>query len=281
MPKKFYLETSVIRSRLIGHPCISKPLTEKLNNKVKITSKFVKMEFERSLICDLIEFYFVLSRSKKISYAIKFWTEDIRARKLKNINYSIADIFIGGVADEDIDLGLLKLRNQIKNLSICFDSLIDRYEKDNAKCHLGNLQLDFAAHRTIEDTERALARLLDHYRKNFVKKCNIVSLLVESKDLIDKIIAYGSKKENFKKQQKQLDNILKKERKLSCFTCNVIGDSIVALECPDYAILLTLDTVFGDLCKVLGLQYEIISSVRGRMSFRGMIERITGKKQAN
>ena len=267
MPKRFYLETSVIRSRFIGHSSIREPLKQKLKNKIRVTSKFVKMEFNRSLICDLIEFYFVLSRSLSISDAIKYWTEDFRIRKIKNINLSISDFF-NKIDDDYINLGLLRLRNLIKNLTIEFNCLIHRFEQNNTNCYLGDFNLNFKSFSTVEEIERELARFHDYYRKNYVNNCNIVSLFIDSKETLDNILQYNSKKDNFKKQQEEISKIQNKEKKLSCSTCKSIGDIFIALECPEYAILLTLDTIFEDLCQILGLKFEVMQSVRRRIPIK-------------
>lgn len=263
MSKRFYLETSVIRSYLIGHSSIRESLKQKLKNQTRITSKFVKMEFQRSLIFDLVEFYFVLSGSISINDAIKYWNEDFHIRKIKNVNISIADVF-NGINYNDINLGLLRLRNLIKNLIIGFNYLIHRYDQNNTNCYLGNFKFDLNSFNTVEDIERELSFFLDYFKKDCIENCNIISLLIDSKETLDKILKYNSKKENFKKQQKKIIKIQNLKRKLSCSTCKVIGDIVIAFECPNYAILLTLDTIFEDLCQILGLKFEVIPSVRGQ-----------------
>lgn len=266
MSKKFYLETSAIRSRLIGHSLISESLKQKFRNQTRITSKFVKMEFERSLICDLIEFYFILKRQKSISDAIRYWNEDFRPRKIKNINIGISEIFFQ-VDNFDINLGLLRLRNSIKDLLIEFKFLIQRYDKNSTNCHLGNYNLNFELCKKATEFEKEFVSFYDFYKENYVDRCKISLLFFESKELLNKIIEYSSKNRNFKNQQKELIMIKDNSRKLSCSTCKIIGDLIVALECPSYAILLTLDTVFEDLCNILEIKFEILQSLRALQPF--------------
>ena len=261
MPKKFYLETSAIRSRLIGHSLISEQLKQSLRNQTKVTSKFVKMEFERSLIYDLIEFYFILKNQKYISDAIKYWNEDFRTRKIKNINIVISDMFFN-IENFDVNLGLLRLRSSIKSLLIEFKYLIQRYDKNSTNCYLGNYDLNFNLCKKATEFEKEFVTFHDFYKENYIDKCKLSLLFFESKDLIDKIIEHSSKNRSFNKQLVELIKIRDNIRKLSCSTCKIIGDLIVTLECPSYAILLTLDTVFEELCKILSLKFEIIPNIR-------------------
>jgi len=276
MPKRFYLETSVIRSRLIGHTSIRNSLIKKLENQTRITSPFVKAEFNSGFICDLIEFYFVVSESKSIKDAIKYWTEDYRIRKIKNVDFAIADAFIG-INDTDITHGLFKLRALIKVITISFNCLISRYDKNETCCHLAAVNLDFASHKTVNDTERAFVRFYEFYRKSTHEdKCKVVVLFDKSKEILKKIHEVGAGKQSFEKQQKGLDEIKSGKRKLTCSTCRIIGDTIIALECPNYAILLSLDSIFEDLCKVMGLKCEIIPSVRAMLPLGSILERLRG-----
>ncbi len=263
MPNRFYLETSVIRSYLIGHSSIKELLKQKLKNQIKITSNFVKMEFNRSLIQDLIEFYFVLSRSSTISDAIKYWSEDFHSRKIKNVNTSITDVF-AELNDKDISLGLLNLRNSIKILINGFNFLINRYDQNNSKCYLSNYNFDFKSFNTDIEVENEFAKFLIYFKENCANKCNIINLINNSGENFEKILKHNSKKENFKTQQDNIIKVLKLEssKKISCISCKLIGDTIIAFECPSYSILLTLDKIYEDLCPLLNLNFELIPSVR-------------------
>lgn len=275
MSKRFYLETSIIRSRLFGHTSIRKGLIKKLENQTRITSPFVRAEFNSGFVCDLIEFYFVLSKSKSIKDAIKYWTEDYRIRKIKNVNFAIAEAFVG-IDDSDITRGLFALRSLIKKIIISLNCLISRYDRNEVCCHLSTVNLDFGSYKTVNDIERAFVHFYEFYKKNHVDQCKIVALFDKSKEILNKIQGVGSGKQSLKNQQKGLDAIKSCKRKLSCATCRIIGDTIIALECPDYAILLSLDSIFEDLCKVIGLKYEIIHSVRTILPWGSILERLRG-----
>lgn len=263
MSNRFYLETSVIRSYLIGHSAIKELLKQKLKNQIRITSNFVKMEFNRSLIQDLVEFYFVLSKSTTISDAIKYWNEDFHSRKIKNVGTSIIDVFTG-VSDKDISLGLLKLRNSIKILIIEFKFLVNRYDQNNSNCYLSNFNFNFKSFNTDIEVEKEFSNFLIFFKENCINKCNIVNLINNSSDNFEKILKFNSKKVNFKTQQENIIKVLKlkSNKKMSCNSCKIIGDTIIAFECPTYSILLTLDKIYEDLCPLLNLNFELIPSIR-------------------
>jgi hypothetical protein len=278
MPKRLYLETSVIRSRLFGHSSIRNLLIKKLENQIKITSPFVIGEFNSGFICDLIEFYFVLDKSASIKDAIKYWTEEYRIRKIKNINFAIAEVFVG-IDDGDITRGLFVLRNLIKKIIISLKCLINRYEKNETRCHLATHNLEFGSYKTVNDIERAFVHFYDFYRKSHhIDQCRVVALFDKSKELLKKIREVKGTEEGLDRQQKCLDEIANGTRELSCATCKIIGDTIIVLESPDYAILLSLDSVFDDLCKVLGRKFEIIPSVRKMLPIGSILAKLRGTK---
>lgn len=261
MPQRYYLETSVIRSRLIGHSDIKKLLSKKIDTNTRITSKFVKMEFDRSLVCDLIEFYFTFKNEKSIDDAIKYWSENFQSRKIKNINYSISGVFYG-VNPDDIRQGLLKLRNTIKALVAAFKGIIHRYEKNNSQCYLSDIDLNLGMSKTVEDVEKEFARFYKAIKNDSVDKCRIVDLFDNSKKIMGDIKDFDSKIDGFKTQQDRLNDIDSGKKKLSCKTCGIVGDTIITLECPNYATLLTMDKAFIDLCKIVGIKCEIIPNIR-------------------
>lgn len=262
MPKRFFLETSTIRSRLIGHSSIRSSLTEKLRNQTKLTSEFVRMEFNRSLICNLIEFYFNLETQTSIDDAIKWWNETFKPRQLKDLNYSVDKLFIGINDSTNVKLALINLRNEIKKIITLFECLINRFIQNEMQCYFAKVKLDFQSCKGKNDIEKKLVDFYKTFKGKHVDKCRINDYFENSKGKITKIFTCDSKNDTFNKQKKRLNEINDGKSKLSCNTCSIIGDTIITLECPDYAILLSVDEVFKELCDNIGLKYEIIPSLR-------------------
>jgi len=272
MSKRFYLETSVIRSRLFGHSSIRTHLIKKLEGSTKITSPYIKMEFERGFICSLIEFYFDLKKHTSIHDASVYWAEDFSKRKLKNIYFSITPIFIGIKNDSDIKRALLNLRNEIKKIISLFSRLINRFDKNETACYCSNFRLDLDSN-TVEDVENSFVEFYQHYYKyNYAGNCKVVDFFDNKKEILKRIKEYSSKEAGYIQQQANLAKLFNKD--ISCGSCGTVGDTIIALECPDYAILLSLDSVFADLCKVIGIKCEIIDSVRKMNPLDKVLERL-------
>lgn len=261
MSQKFYLETSVIRSRLFGHSSIYSLLKNKLQNQICITSKFVKMEFGRNFVCDLMEFYFVLKKHETISDAIKYWNEEYRTRKIKNINFGYAES-LTGIDDNDIGLALLKFRTFIKNIIIAFNHLINRFDKNDCNCVKANFELNCKFCDSSDEIEQSFVDFYRAFNPDCSDNCKVADLLCKNNTVLSKVMGYSSKNETLDKQKKYLTNIWDDNRKISCETCKIVGDIIISLECPEYATLLSIDKIFEDLCKSLNLKYEIIDSVR-------------------
>lgn len=261
MTKRFYLDTSVIVNYFIGTSNTRNLLKQKLLNKTRVTSNFAKMEFNRSVILELIKFYFVLSGKQKISDAIILWNQNYSINKIKNVNNAIAPLF-AETKDNDIDLALFRLRTQIKHLIMGFNILIKRYGNNNSNCILGSFLFNFQSIYNTEDTENELARFVTYSKKNHINNCNIVNLLKNSSKEIEKILKYDSKKSSFKKLKEKLLKIIQRLNKnLTCFACTGIGDFVIAIECPNYATLLTFDEIFIDLSQFLEFKFEILPSV--------------------
>jgi len=261
MAKKFYLETSIIRSRLFGHPEIKNLLIEKLKNKSLITSQYVKMEFDRGYVCDLIAFYFVLKTQKKISDAFQWWIEDFSGRKLKNVASVFAQTF-SGIKNEDVVRARLKLRELIKSVIVTFNALFYMFENNNSDCYLSTGTLDFRNYDSVGKIESAFDKFRREFRGNYVGECKVMDFLKTSRSVLDSMLKETTKNSGFENQKTKLQKILSGKSKISCTSCSGIGDTIIALECPKHAILITQDSAFDELCKIIGLKYEIMPSLR-------------------
>ena len=277
MPKRYYLETSVIRSRLIGLDVVRKPLVEKLRNQTILTSNFVKMEFNRGLICDVIEFYVALKDRNSIRDAVRWWSEEYKIRKHKNLQYIFADVFVD-IQGDDVQQGLFKLREKIKVLLNNFNFLIQRFEKNGTACYFSNVLLDFELNKSPEEIENALIEFYQEFQNNHVKECQIIELFGQSRAQLGKLIASNSVQDGFEQQKDNLKKIEAGKLSFSCSTCGKIGDTVIALECPDYAILLSHDEAFENLCKNLGLKFEIIPSVRAALPAKNVLAKLKKKR---
>jgi hypothetical protein len=167
---------------------------------------------------------------------------------------------VGIKNDSDINRALLNLRNEIKKIMSLFSRLINRLDKNETACYCFILKLDLSSN-IVEDVEKSFVEFWQgYYKYNYAGECKIIDFFDEKKELLKRIKEYSSKEPGYIQQQSNFVKLFNKD--ISCGSCGTVGDSIIALECPDYAVLLSLDKVFVDLCKVIGIKFEIIDSVR-------------------
>jgi hypothetical protein len=133
----------------------------------------------------------------------------------------------------------------------------------------------------VEDIENAFVEFYQRYYKfNYAGNCKIVDFFDSKKEILKRIKEHSSKDAGYIQQQANLAKLLGKD--ISCGSCGTVGDTIIALECPNYAILLTLDSVFTDLCKVIGIKGEVVDSVRKINPLGKVLEALrTPLKKAN
>ncbi len=261
MARPYYLDTSIIRSSLVGHSAIKRYLFDKYKHKVFITSKFVKCEFERKFVCDLIAFYFVLKNQKSIEDACNWWGEEFGARKLKNFLSLCSKIFSRTGSNKT--KALFNLSEEIKAILVGFHCLIRRFENDNTKCYLARVEIDFETADTREKVEEEFYKFYNFFeKKNYVDRCEIIKLFGDKKVEIKKMLDKQTANQGFRRQKVVVGGLVDEGKEFSCNKCKVIADTVIVLECPNSAILLTQDNAFDELCPVFDKDLEKIPSLR-------------------
>jgi hypothetical protein len=275
MAKSYYIDTSIVRSYLVGHSEIKKLLVNRLKNKTVLTSKFVKCEFERKFVCDLIAFYFVLKKQKTFADACDWWSEEFGARKLKNFQAVCTKVFLN--AGNDKRRALFNLGEAIKAILVSFDFLIHRFENDNAHCYMSSIDINFEATKRA-DIEKEFFKFYNFFNnQNYVANCEIIKLFGDSQNKIKEMLARTTTNKGFNRQKIIVDGLTNKGKNFSCNKCKVIGDTVIALECPDFAILLTQDDAFDELCPVLGKKFEKVPSLRALLPTATVLSELRGR----
>ncbi len=127
------------------------------NDRVEV-SRFVRMEYLRGFILNLIEFYFLIEASDSVSDAIIDWTQKVhQERKLKVVLLTISGWLVGHEDWQAKDKSLRRLGDEIVRLVYAFDDTYRTASKDPLKCQLGRV---FFPKRTFDSD-----MLLDFYEQ--------------------------------------------------------------------------------------------------------------------
>ncbi len=92
--EKHFLDTSVLRPLLAGTKAYKKYFEEQFKDGRRYTSQYVLMEFKRSYIRNILNFYFVLNMPsiETAGDAITFWSNRYKSSELKAVLQLVGNI---------------------------------------------------------------------------------------------------------------------------------------------------------------------------------------------
>jgi hypothetical protein len=260
---KLFLDTTVQIDRFSGDPekkvRIDRVISQ--SNRV-LTSTYVKMEFRRRFIQDIVYLYNVITDAdnlKDVFLRINKLPPELR-RKKEGCLASFCRFF-SGTEEEEIKgpfgKGLLEkaeiyFRLEIEDSWEEFDKEIDEIinETDCYHAKTGPVLTDGKYYNKMNQCKKTDL------------KCRIIDFFIKNKVLIDKIYEKLSQMENLddeqQKAKKAIENFLKDNHniadKKNCWNC---GDIIIALEAPIDAVLSTTNVKhFEPICSVIGKEYS-------------------------
>lgn len=257
----YFLETSVPRQMLFGHSLIKEEIRTYLRRCAqKWSSFYVLMEYKRSVVKTLIDFYFVAKEEKTPSDALHYFQEGFKTRQNKIILSAIATLL------EDSEIANDKLRFLVKLETLIFGSfqyfhdLIDKYIENRTGCPLGKISIEDGTPR--EEAYRKFSEEID-----CVRRCSLDGLLKDRKGQLKLLIREGEKDPHDKNKGFQEALLLIKsaigtldvlKTKTNCMK---IGDIIITLEVPKRLQILTFDRGFESTCQILGKGLVLLPSL--------------------
>ncbi len=263
---KHFLDTSVVRQYFFASRPYKKYFKEQFKKNPCYISKYVKMEFNRSYLSNIIDFYITLRipSIESISDAISIWNEKFSSRELKSILHLINELLASSILDyssvKDKDKALRNLESYIKRIALKIRKQFKDIGSNATRCTRAMIELSSSYsedpsadiiefRKKIGDTEKCQneCKIVDFVTRRF--KAEIDSCIKCKKEL-----RAPSKTENkgFVKIGDNLERIITAEEiKCTCTTCSGIGDAIITLELPDSMRLETLDYSFEHFCPIL------------------------------
>lgn len=262
-----FLDTSVLRSLLLGSETYKKYLREELNNRTPYVSKYIQMEIRRSFLLNLISFYFVL-RLPTISTlddAISFWNNQYRTSKLKALiqfTPALIDLInahkLSSSNPDDKDKILYVIGLYIKQFERLLRKKFPDIGKDATRCTRALIPLNVKLDAIADGLKQFLEEFEDTQACR--EKCRVSDFLLvdfrlEVEEYVQQALQLKKNQDNqgFVKVAANLQKILEGGAKAcSCSKCEKIGDAVIALDAPRTMQLEHIDRSFNYLCPPIG-----------------------------
>lgn len=104
------------------------------------TSIFIRMEYLRGVVLNLIELYFLVKESDSVSDALIDWSQKVnQERKLKIVLMNMHRWLLGHEDWQDKDKSMRRLGDLIVRLVFDFDRIFKDQVKDRRRCRLGRV----------------------------------------------------------------------------------------------------------------------------------------------
>jgi hypothetical protein len=259
--KKFFADTTVVYYVLHGHSLQKEAVRDAVRDGMIAVSNFVKGEYIRGYVIGLIDLYSAIKEEQSVEDGIHLFLADMghHPRKVANALQSTTTWLCGFEDWPVVDKTLRRLGEYIRGCLSRFDLHFLTRSRDQLNCEIGILSFP---QETYDETH-----LFNFYREfEQVTDGPTCSQCDFRQDQQTRLIAAGidlyspaqqvahAKHEGYVKQAKNIDKAVRsKMTSPSCWYCDRLGDTIIALAAPDEAVILTGDAAsFPALAAILG-----------------------------
>lgn len=267
MKHKRFLDTSAVRPTILGTSAYRQYFEQQFRDSDLYVSKYVKMEFRRSFILNLIAFYFTLDLESlpTIGDAFTFWSDKFKGSELKAVLQATGPLFesykLSTSDPADKPKALLRLGLLIKN----YEYLLDQYNDagvNGPQCARAQIEVRDGSN----DIKACLSRFVEKFSdvKACRAKCEIHTFLLSThRATVDSYVSNGNampqnkSTQGFKGIVQNLEEITSTgEAACSCKRCEKIGDLVIALDAPADMTIEHTDSSFNQLCDLTGKKHR-------------------------
>ena len=264
---ELFLDTSVARARLLGISDYQEMFEKEFNGRTPNVSSYVVMEFRRSLINNLISFFFLLEMDhiQTLGEAFEVWHNKFEPQNLKaaiqiiNVIFNLKEFDLNDQTNKA--KGQRALADAIWRIEVKFKHYFKLIQCDKTKCARGVVPLRFSSDLS---EQRNFFRT---FQESFCdieacrKKCIIDTyFLKNNRTSIDKIISesqtLGRSNPAYKIGQRLQEIIDKNGENCTCNFCGYVGDSVIAIDMPQSMRLEHIDNSFDYLCEYLQKKHK-------------------------
>jgi hypothetical protein len=136
----FFLETSAVIYQFHGHHLMRAAVREALGDGLPEVSNFIRMEYLRGVVVNLIELYFLIKDEDSVSDALIAWSQKVsQERKIKVVLMTISSWIVDQEQWQSREKSLRRLGDLIVRLVYGFDETFQGRMQDRLKCQLGRV----------------------------------------------------------------------------------------------------------------------------------------------
>jgi hypothetical protein len=268
-PARFLLDTSAVVFHLHGHTLQQLAVSEALAGGQVLAPVFVRMEYLRAVILNLIEMWCLIRESVTVDDAFVDWSQKVRQeRKLKVILLTVPHWLSGHEVGRSKDVTLRRLGDLVLRLIWEFDEAFPTPPEDPLAYVLGqcnvprqsyddDMLLDFYQRFTAVQESVPACRLCD-FRKAQRRRLGRSGI-----NLADPVVrARFASNRGFIDQSEQIEQAANtKEVAPACRWCERLGDTIIALQAQKGVAIVSADRTFVPLGEVLGRVVVMLPSL--------------------
>lgn len=265
-----FCDTTIIYHRLHGHDLSKDAVRRLADGRALVLSNFTRGEYIRGYIAGLILLFFAIRAEKSVDNGIQVFLAENgrRPRRIRNALEHATRGFQGQEASEDIEITLRRLGESIRMALFRLDEEFPTRRLDPLACEIGVLGFPSATYSEddILDFYAQFERITD---KPSCKQCDFraakqTELSAAAIDLYgpDQQQKYTMHKGYVQQAERLAEAMATKRTAPSCWYCDRLGDSIIALSSPADCSLLTSDKAsFPALATILGIELIIVPSL--------------------
>ena len=276
--KKFFADTTVIYYRLHGHPLQEQAVRDAVGTDRLELTNFVRGEYIRGFIPGLIGLYSAIKEENSVPNGIQIFTSNMggRPRRLSNAFNAFAASLAEYEDWQDVSRTLRRLGEYIRNLLLRFDAVFVNRFRDRLACAFGVMEFP----RDTYDEQHLFDFYVELENNREEPACD---QCLFRRDQIAATTAAGidlysvAQQANYRQHKGYLGQAKAIEQAVrsplsdpSCWHCDRLGDTIIALSAPDGSTILTGDTQsFPALTAILGKPMQTIPSLQQLRQKRG------------
>jgi hypothetical protein len=264
-----FADTTVVYYRLFGPPRQQAYVRQLTQEQDLGLTLFVKGEFIRGYLEGLLALYFTIKEENSVRGGMQLFAADegLRPRRLANAFTSTADWLNQHGEGDNVPLALNRLCHYIALCLTWFDLDFPTRVGDPLRCEIGLLGFpnEVPTENDLLDLAQRLHAIRDsagcdqcRFRESQSVRLAESGIDLDSPEQLERYQAH----EGYASQARMVGRARRTSRTTpSCWYCDRLGDTIIALSCPPGATILTGDRqAFPALGAILGIPVQLVPS---------------------
>jgi hypothetical protein len=264
-----WLETSAVIYHLHGHSLQQAAVHEAVAERRVEVPVFVRMEYVRGVLLNLIEMYGLLKESRSVQDALIDWSQKVKQeRKLKVVLLTAAQWLTSHDEYLEKERTLRRLGDLIFREFHRFDESFQRPATDRLACELGRptvSQPDFDEDLLLDfyDRCRAILEGKPHCRLCAFRQVQQRRLRRSAINLTTPLVRsrYVGNPGFLIQTDRLVEAGAHRGQSPACRWCERLGDALIALQLPPHVVLITADRTFLPFGELLGRPIQLLPSL--------------------